>query len=309
MPGTPAPDPTGVVVVTGATSGIGLATARRVASQGHPVYLVGRHHSRTDAAVERVGRDAGVAVRGFVADLSDQAAVRTLAQQLSRAAVADGFALRAITHSAGLYTSRPVLTEDRIELTAAVNHFSPFLLTHELVTDPDLRTPRMRIRIVVVSSNAHRGARLEPTRLARPAMHHGHRAYKRAKLANVLFVNELARRFEGSGIDAYAVDPGLVDTQIGSKHSGPVSRAAWALRRRRGVAPEVPARVIAALATGSIGGNTSGGYWRDGRTIPPSARALDRDLAGALWRVSCDVCAIDDIAWNAVRDPVTLGGR
>lgn len=306
IPGAPAPDPTGVVVVTGATSGIGLATAQRLASQGRAVYLVGRHRPRTDAAVEHVGRGAGVAARGFVADLSSQRAVRMLAERLSRAAVTDGLAVRAIVHSAGLYTSRPVLTEDRIELTAAVNHFAPFLLTHEILTDPELRTPRMRVRIVVVSSNAHRGARLDPTRFARPAMHRGHRSYKRAKLANVLFVNELARRFTDVGVDAHAVDPGLVDTQIGSKHSGPASRAAWALRRRRGAAPEVPARLIAALATGTIGGSTSGGYWRDGRTIPPSARALDRDLADALWRVSCDVCAIDDVAWNAARTPVTL---
>lgn len=288
----------GAIVVTGATSGIGLATARRIAAGGAAVYVVGRDPTRTAAAVDAVHDGTATSVRGFVADLASQREVRGLASALRQAADTEGRALDAIVHVAGLYSSRRVVTEDGIELTFAVNHLAPFLLTHELLASR--RVHASPTRVVVVSSDAHRGATLDPCRVARPTRDRGLRAYARSKLANVLFVRALASQ-EGATVRAYAVDPGLVDTGIGGKHGGPGSRLVWSLRRRLGTPADVPARTIAALATGALGGDESGTYWRDGYRIDPSRRALDDELARDLWRVSSELCGVPVAAPQAPR--------
>ena len=183
------------------------------------------------------------------------------------------------------------MTADGVELTMAVNHLAPFLLTHELLP---LLLRSVPARVVVVSSNSHRGVSLDPDRLANPRLYNGLRAYKRSKLANVLFVRELSRRVESLGISAFAVDPGLVNTMIGAKHSGPTSRIVWKWRRQRGTTPDVPARTIGALSDATIGAGESGTYWKDGRRLRPSAPALDDGLGLDLWQASCDRCGLSD---------------
>jgi NAD(P)-dependent dehydrogenase (short-subunit alcohol dehydrogenase family) len=191
------------------------------------------------------------------------------------------------------------MTDDGIELTFAVNHLAPFLLTHDLL---DGFEPAASTRVVVVGSNAHRAASIDPDRVARPRRYEGLRAYNQSKLANELFVRALAARLVGRESGAYVVDPGLVNTAIGTKHSGPLSSLVWHFRRRLGTAPDVPARTIAALVTGELGEGESGTTWRDGRRIEPSAHALDERLAENLWRVSCELGGV--AASPVPREPV-----
>jgi NAD(P)-dependent dehydrogenase (short-subunit alcohol dehydrogenase family) len=278
-----------VDVVTGATSGIGLATAHALAARGNAVLLVGRDPVRTRAAVELVQAGTGAPVRGFLADLASQRDVRQLACDLRRAIDRDDLSLAAVVHSAGVFSSRRVLTDDGIELTFAVNHLAPFLLTHELV---DGLGPDAVGRVVVVGSNAHRAATIDPDRVAWPRRYRALRAYNQSKLANELFVRALASRLDGIETGAFVVDPGLVDTAIGTKHSGPAARLVWQLRRRLGTSPDAPARTIAALAAGELGRDESGTTWRDGRRIEPSAWALDGALAERLWETSSALCGV-----------------
>ena len=255
------------------------------------MFLVGRDEERNRAALDLLRSETSAELRCFTADLASQQAVRVLAEQLGRALIEDDLAVGALVHSAGVYSSRRVVTADRVELTMAVNHLAPFLLTHELLP---LLVRSAPTRVLVVSSNSHRGASLDPDRFANPPLYNGLRAYQQSKLANVLFVRELSRRVERSGIGAFAVDPGLVNTMIGAKHSGAASRIVWQCRRRLGTTPDVPARPIAALANATIGTGESGTYWKDGRQLRPGARALDDGLALALWHASCDQCGIPD---------------
>ena len=278
-----------LTIVTGATSGIGLATAQRLAAGGNPVILVGRDPARTDAAAEQVRAGTDTHVGAFLADLASQQEIRRLGAALRTAIDADGLTLGALVHSAGVYSSHRTPTVDGLELTFAVNHLAPFLLTHELLAAFDRRSSP---RVVIVGSNAHRGISLDPQQVARPRRYQSLRAYKQSKLANELFVRALAPRLSAVEGAAYAVDPGLVDTAIGTKHSGVPARLVWRFRRRLGTPPDVPARTIAALATGTIGDGESGTTWRDGRRIEPSDEALDARLARELWEASCALCGI-----------------
>ena len=102
----------------------------------------------------------------------------------------------------------------------------------------------------------------------------------------------LASRSDRIDAGAYVVDPGLVDTAIGTKHSGLLTSLVWQFRRRLGTSADVPARTIAALATGELGRGESGTTWRDGRLIEPSAWALDDALAESLWETSRELCGV-----------------
>lgn len=289
-----------VTVVTGATSGIGLATAQRLAAHGRPVYLVGRDPERTRVALARVHARATAPVTAFLADLASQRAVRSLATELAEAMVDDRLVLGALVHAAGLYSSRRVRTEDGVELTFAVNHLAPFLLTHDLLT---ALPPSPSLRIVVVGSHAHHGVTLDPERVADPRVYVGLRAYKQSKLANELFVRELARRWTGTGVGACTVDPGLVDTGIGGKHSGLATRLLWRARRRLGTPADVPARTIEALCTGALGIGSSGTSWRDGQPVTTSDRARDDRLARHLWLVSCARVGIGEWPTSSAQPP------
>ena len=253
------------------------------------MFLVGRESRPPRRRRDLLRSETSAHLRCFTADLASQQAVRVLAEQLGRYRLLKTISARGPGAFGGVYSSRRVVTADRVELTMAVNHLAPFLLTHELLT---LLVRSAPTRVVVVSSNSHRGASLDPDRFANPPLYNGLRAYQQSKLANVLFVRELSRRVERLGIGAFAVDPGLVNTMIGAKHSGAASRIVWQCRRRLHNARR--SRRTSRLCNATIGTGESGTYWKDGRQLRPGARALDDGLALALWHASCDRCGISD---------------
>ncbi|MDQ3829839.1 MAG: SDR family NAD(P)-dependent oxidoreductase, partial [Candidatus Tectomicrobia bacterium] len=198
-----------VCVVTGATSGIGLVTAEALARQGATLIVVGRNSARGAATVSRIQQETGnSAVELMVADLSAQAQVRQLAS-----AIQQRFArLDVLVNNAGALFSQRQLSQDGIEMTFALNHLAYFLLTNLLLDSLKASTSA---RIVNVSSEAHRRARLDFADLQGQQRYSGWRAYARSKLANILFTYELARRLEGTGIVANALHPGFVATNFG----------------------------------------------------------------------------------------------
>ena len=200
------------VLVTGATGGIGLATARRLAGLGARVGLVGRDEARAAAAAGRL-RDGGAEVDVFLADLSSQRDVRALAGQVLTAYAR----LDVLVNNVGGYWATRHETVDGLERTFAVNHLAPFLLTNLLLDRLRASAPA---RVVTVSSGAHAMGRIDLDDLQGAQGYNGQRAYNQSKLANVMFTYELARRLEGSGVTANAVHPGVVRTAFGQEDSG-----------------------------------------------------------------------------------------
>ncbi len=274
-----------VCVVTGATSGIGRETARILAARGAAVIGVGRDAGRCAAAAKEIrGSTGNPTVSILVADLSSQAAIRDLARQI--AARVDR--VDVLVNNAGTFTFRRAETCDGLEMQFAVNYLSGFLLTRLL--QPLLRASS-GARVVTTSSGSHFSGRIRWDDMMLHRRYNGLSAYNQSKLATVLFTRELARRLGArSSISTYAVDPGLVKTEIGLKGNGPLVHLAWKIRARRGIRPEQAAAslVFCALDPGAEG--RSGLYWKDCAARPPSRAARCDQDARRLWELSEELC-------------------
>jgi NAD(P)-dependent dehydrogenase (short-subunit alcohol dehydrogenase family) len=276
-------------VVTGATSGIGLAVARQFAEAGAFVIGVGRSVERNKKAIESILAESPQAnVTYILADLSSQAEVRQLAIDIKEILTLKGFdQLDVLINNAGVYMEKMVLTEDRIETTFAVNHLAGFLLTYELLD----WIRRADGRVLTTSSYSHRTTPLCLNRIAYPWPHIGLMAYKRSKLCNVLFTYELNRRY--SDLTAFAVDPGLVNTAIASKSSKGIADWVWRRRRNAGTSSDVPARTYVFLTKEKEIDTSHGYYFKDCKPIASSRKSQDPMLAEKLWELSTRLVGVD----------------
>jgi len=271
-----------IALVTGATAGIGLHTAIGLVRAGFRVIITGRDGTRLQQArrtiVEQAGADAVETAR---ADFSILDEVRTLADTvLSRHQRLD-----LLVNNAGMITPRFRLSEEGYELTFAVNHLAPFLLTNLLLDRLRASAPS---RIVTVASRAHRGARLDldvPGGLTGPVGWSPLNAYGRSKLCNILFTRTLARRLEGSQVVAACLHPGVVATAIGDR-AGSVAGFGWRLIKPLLITPEKGARTSLFLATVDDPAPFHGGYVVCRSLQRPDRTALDDDLAERLWSLS-----------------------
>ena len=271
-------------VVTGATSGIGLSTVKRLVGRDVCVIGIGRDENRCKAAKEEVLRYAPLAeVEYILSDLSTTRGVRDAAAQVK---VLTG-RVDLLIHCAGTVSSWFVSTSEGFELQFAVNHLAPFLLTLELM---DCLEKSDDARVLVVSSASHYHTRVRWEDIMMRRHYSCLAAYKQSKLLNVLFIKELARRYPS--VTGFAVDPGLVNTSIGLKGTRGIERAVWKWRMSRGVAPDVPAGHLAVLACDPAFSGKSGGYWKDGRELAPSPAARDEREAERLWALSEKLCGL-----------------
>jgi NAD(P)-dependent dehydrogenase (short-subunit alcohol dehydrogenase family) len=272
-----------VCLVTGATSGLGLATAQALAARGATVVLAGRTPARASAAVEHVRAAVpGASVEWVAGDLERLASVRAMAEEVrARHPVLD-----VLVNNAGAMFRERRLSEDGAELTLAVNHLAPFLLTTLLLDRLDAGAPS---RIVNLSSVAHRSGRLDFDDLAMDRGYGAYRAYARSKLANVLFTMELARRLDPARTTVNALHPGLVRTDIGMRN-GPLRALAWRLTYARhgsdALTPEAAAASVVHLATAPELASVSGAYFSETTIEPSSPAGVDPALAARLWQVS-----------------------
>src|SRR5512142_2404614 len=283
-----------VFVVTGATSGIGLAAARQLLGLGHSVIGIGRDAQRCCEREEALRQLTGEGARAKVltADLSLQSEVRRAAQQVRETLAEWQYPwLDGLINNAATVPFWQTFTSEGFDLQWALNHLAPFLLTAQLL--PLLRCAPMA-RVVTVSSGSHYGAKLNWDDIQLRRHYSALRAYGQTKLANVLFTLELDRRLRrDSNVRAFAADPGLVNTELGLKSNSFLARWAWDLRRRGGMTPQESARGVVFLATEPSIQGADAIYWKHGRPKAPSAYALNSDAAGQLWRLSAQMCGIE----------------
>lgn len=269
------------VVITGATNGIGLAAAQELALRGADVAIVARSQSKATDAVEAIKSSAGdVDVDVLHADLASQASVRELAAEiLQRYPRIDVL----VNNAGAMYATRHV-SPDGIELTWALNHLGPFLLTTLLLDRLIASAPA---RIITTASDAHKG-RLMPfddVNAERSYASRGYKRYGETKLANILFTLELARRLRGTGVTANCFHPGLVATGW-NRNNGRLMGAAMAIARPFSRSPRKGAETLVWLADSPAVSEESGGYFVDKRRTAPSAPGQDADLARRLWELS-----------------------
>ena len=267
-----------VVLITGGTSGIGRAAAAALAAMGAEVVVTGRDRERGEAAVEEIRRDSGnERVSLVLADLSVQAEVRGLAEEFRER----HDRLDVLVNNAGLVQSRRVETPDGLELTLAVNHLAPFLLTDLLL---DLLKKSAPSRVITVSSEARRRASIDFDDLQSERRYRGFPVYGMTKMANILFTYELAERLEGTGVVANCLHPGAVSTNFGQNTRGPIALL-FRLFKPFMRSPEQGADTLIYLASSPEAGELNGKYLTDRKEVSP-AEPRDETAQKRLWEVS-----------------------
>lgn len=273
------------VLVTGATSGIGLATALGLATQGAHVAITGRDRGRTQNAAREITAAGGVDVDIFVADLSSQAQVRRLASEVLEALPR----IDVLANNVGGYWSTRHVTADGLERTFALNHLAPFLLTNLLLGRLERSAPA---RVVTVASNAHVTGRVDFDDLQGERSYSGGRVYNQSKLANVLFTYQLAARLRASAVTANALHPGVVRTSFGAEDPAGIQRILVPLLRPVMRSPAHGAVTSIHLASAPDLEQVSGRYFANRRPTRSSTRSYDQVVAARLWEASADLVGL-----------------
>ncbi len=253
-------------LVTGATDGIGLATAKELDQRGFTVLVHGRSEAKATAAAKQVGAGA-VAVWG---DLSDLKQVKALAGQVD--AALGGSALDVLINNAGVFETERRESVDGHELTMAVNHLAPFALTRALL--PAVKRAKQG-RVVNVASTAHQRGRLDLADFEQKRAFDGYGVYASSKQANVLFTRALARRLEGTSVTTYSLHPGVIGTKLLKKGFG-----------MQGAPLTEGAATSVYCATAPELSKVSGRYYSDSREVEAAPQARNEQLEEALWALS-----------------------
>lgn len=279
------------VLITGATGGIGLATATDLAGRGYSVILHGRSRDKAEAAVARIRESAPEAdLKIVMADLGKQADIHRLAEEVMIHAPT----LDVLINNAGVWNSRQELTAEGIEKSFAINHLAYFLLSHLLL--PALRRSADG-RIVCVASDSHKQIKgMFFDNLNLDGNYHGLRAYAQSKLANVLFCYEFdRRRRQANDPTIFAVQPGLVQTDIGLKGNTWLHSLAWKVRRKMSgnKTPAEGAATSIYLASEPGLAEQSGLYWDNCVPKKSYSSSYDKDEARILWETSEGMVGIE----------------
>lgn len=275
-----------VMLVTGATDGIGKVTARRLAERGATVIVAGRNPAKTAQTAGEIRAQTGNdAVADLVADLALMAGVRALADQV----LARYDRLDVLINNAGAIFMRRQQTAEGLEMTFALNHLAYFLLTHLLLERLQASAPA---RIVNVSSGAHFGARLNLDDVQMARGYNGFRAYSNSKLMNLLFTYALARRLEGTGVTVNALHPGLVATQFAANNWGTLGQWGRKLLNLVSISAEKGAETSVYLATAPEVAGVSGQYFYRCQPAQSSAASRDQAAQERLWQISAALTGI-----------------
>jgi len=274
-------------MITGASSGIGRATALALARMGATLFLVCRDRGRGEATIAEIRAVTGNGdVALLLADLSSQHSIR----QLARDFLATQQPLHVLVNNAGVVNIGRTLTVDRIETVFGVNHLAYFLLTMLLLERLEASAPA---RIVNVASDAHRFGTMNFDDLGGTQRYRTMRIYGQSKLANILFTYELARRLGGSKVTVNCLHPGAVATGLG-KNNG-----AWARVLTRMLSPffrsaENGAATSIYLASSPDVAGVTGKYFSNCKDTRSSKESCDAAVARRLWEVSARMTGLGD---------------
>ncbi len=267
------------VLVTGASSGIGKATAMRLAGLNARVVMVSRTEARGQKARDEVLRASpGAPVELLIADLSTSTAIRRLADEFKTR----HDRLDVLINNAGLITSRRRATPEGFEMQFFVNHLAYFMLTGLLM---DVLRHSEPSRIVSVSSTAHSRGVVDFDDLQLAKDYRGWQAYANTKLMNIVFTYELARRLEGTRVTANCLHPGVIHTNLLNNFSS-VLQTAWHATGRFFKTPDDGAETPVYLASSPDVATVSGKYFKYCKPLGTSAQSYDRDVQRRLWEES-----------------------
>jgi retinol dehydrogenase 13 len=277
-----------LVVITGATSGIGYSTARKFASQGANLLCVNRSREKSDALRGELEGGFGVNCDYLLADLGSLEEIHRVARELA----ALDTPIDVLIHNAGVYLTRKERTADGIDRVLAVHYLSSFVINHVLM---EKLKAQGNGRILLVSSEGHRfaawGLGLDDLNWER-RRYSGLRSYGSAKTAQLLSMIVFAERFRDSGVTINAIHPGAVRTETG-RENGRLYR--WwkkniydpALRT-----PEIAAEALYYMGASSELDGITGRYFSLTTEEKPAPPARDRDVARALWEKSLDMSGL-----------------
>lgn len=276
-----------VVLITGATAGIGLETALELARRGMTVNFIARDKSKAEETKRLLAEGGSSDSQYFIADFSSQKSIRTAALQIKQTLPV----IDVLINNAGGVNSEFELTEDGLEKTIATNHFAYFLLTNlllEQIKKSDYA------RIINVASGSHYQGKINFESFTQNKGYFIMTAYGQSKLANVLFTNELARRLAGTHVTVNSLHPGMVVTKIGDKNTNGLAAFVWNLATKiGGIKVQKGAETSVFLATSDKVKGVSGKYFDKSREKKPSKLALDLNLQKQLWEVSEKLCPIN----------------
>lgn len=274
-----------ICLVTGATSGIGKVTALELARKGATVVMVTRNINKGEGVRELIrARSDNNAIELLQADLADLSQVRRLAEEFR----ARHDRLDVLVNNAGLYVEKRAETVDGFEMTLAVNHLAPFLLTHLLLEPLKAAAPA---RIVTTSSGAHMAGRINFDDLQSKRNYKGFAVYSMSKLANVLFTYELAERLRGTGVTANCLHPGMVATNFGLSGNSMTSLF-FQLARPLMRSPEKGAETVVYLASSPNVANATGKYFSDMRPATTLPICNDVQVRQRFWAESAKMVGI-----------------
>jgi len=275
-----------ICLVTGGTSGIGYEIALGLARQGARVVIVGRNSEKNAAAARAITAKSGnERVEFLTADLSSQASIRGLAAIVT----ANHDRLEVLVNNAGGLFSKRQVTVDGLEMTFALDHLAYFLLTNLLLPLLKASAPA---RVVNTSSGAHHRGHVQFDDLQGERKYGAWKAYGQAKLANILFTYELARRLEGTGVTANCFHPGFVATNF-AQNNGGLMALAVRLGHPFAVKVQEGAKTGIYLASSPEGERITGQYFVNGKPTRSNAESYDLAVAARLWEVSAKLTGLD----------------
>jgi NAD(P)-dependent dehydrogenase (short-subunit alcohol dehydrogenase family) len=267
------------VIITGATSGIGKVAADALAGMGASLLLVGRNEAKGSQTIAEIKSNTGNPNLSFLkADLSSMDEVRRLAGEIN----SQVDKIDVLLNNAGAVFTKFQKTIDSFEMTLALNHLSPFLLTHLLM---DRIKAASTSRIITVSSMAHKMASLDFDNLMFEKGYNSWAAYSNSKLANILFTYQLARNLENSKITANTLHPGFVKTNFGRSNGGFLG---WltGLSQVFAITVEEGAKTSIHLASSPEVERTSGKYFVQCKLAESSPASYDEKMQSHLWEIS-----------------------
>ncbi len=298
------------MVITGAASGVGFETLKMLSVDEMHLIAIVRNESRAQDTIEALKGERISALIDFVyidlasseqikkgvarigellestADLPDRPHALQIGNIDLRAMYPNAKGIDALIHCAGTVSSWYQCTEDAYELQFAVNHLAVFSLTMQLL--PFLKQSKDP-RVIVVSSGSHYRTKIKWDDIMMRSRYSCLKAYKQSKLCNVLFVRALDKRYRDV-VSSYAVDPGLVNTEIGLKGTSGIEAWVWKKRKHKGQHPRIPAGDIIRAAKDSYYSDLSGAYIKGGYVKKPSKTARKETEADKLWELSEKLC-------------------